>query len=355
VRALLKCWNAGECASIVGVGSAGKSNLIAFLTQRESTLPTGNGPELLIVNVDANLLAPLPRGANDADLMRTWAGFELILHRLFMALHPFEQLSERDAQGFFDAYQHLQDATNPLYASLAPRYFELAIRYLFRNGLRLVLLFDEFELLLAAMPSQFFQILRGLRDAHKGQLIYTTLSRAALPTLVARQPSHPLELEAFVELFHDNVIYLGPYSAADAQQMIRELTTRRGLSWSPEQSEQVLTLTGRFPGLLRACLGVIGRLEAEERAGLSDGALAQRVLGFPQVRNETESIWNSLAEAEQQVIRSAAHRAGVPITPDTAAAVHMLVHKQLIRPDWEQAVLEIQPMLFRLYVEQEAR
>ena len=82
------------------------------------------------------------------------------MHRMFLALHPFEMLGD-DAQNFYKTYRELQDGTNPLYAYMGLRYFELGLEYFFRRGIQIVFLFDEFEELLP----QYLNFIKGVVDS----------------------------------------------------------------------------------------------------------------------------------------------------------------------------------------------
>ncbi len=101
--------------------------------------------------------------------MRCWAGYELLMHRLFLAFYPFDMLPENEANRFYETYLALQNGTNPLYAYMALRYFEVGLQFFLRQGYKIVFMFDEFEEMLKQLPVKFFQTLRGIRDANKRQ------------------------------------------------------------------------------------------------------------------------------------------------------------------------------------------
>src|SRR5262245_53777976 len=112
-------WRASDSCSLVGVGSVGKSNLLQHLADPEvqahymDITQTGNFNSIII---DPNMLGALPHSGADIDQVKCWAGYELMMHRLFMAFYPFDILGKDDARRFYETYAALQDGTNPLYA-----------------------------------------------------------------------------------------------------------------------------------------------------------------------------------------------------------------------------------------------
>ena len=104
---------------------------------------------------------------------------------------------------------------NPLYAYMGIRYLELGLQFFLRKGIQIVFMFDEFEEMLDQMPVKFFHTLRGLRDNNKQSLSYLTFTRAPLTTLIERKGLDMLKYEPFIELFTDNVYYVGPYNEKD--------------------------------------------------------------------------------------------------------------------------------------------
>ena len=179
------------------------------------------GKPFKAIIIDPSMLGPLPSSASiDSDAIRCWAGYELMMHRLFLAFYPFNNLTAEDARIFYDTYQALQDGTNPLYAYMGLRYFELGLEIFMKQGTQVVFMFDEFEEMLKQLPIKFFLTLRGLRDANKRSVSYLTFTRSPLPQLVKKFDIDALEIEPFTELLNDNIVYVGPYNETDARNMV---------------------------------------------------------------------------------------------------------------------------------------
>jgi hypothetical protein len=346
-------WAAAEAVSMVGIGSVGKTNLLHHLSDRQvAEAYLGDiAASTHVIVVDANMLGPLPHPTDvNAQQFRCWAGAELIMHRMFLTLYPFSMLSADEAQRFYESYQALQNGDNPLYSYMGVRYLELGLEYFLRRDLRIILLFDEFEELLLQMPPRFFQNLRGLRDNHKSNLIYTTFSRSPLPVLAERMALPAPQMESFLELFTDNVVYVGPYNDTDARDMLTSLSRRRSQPIPDLAGALLLEATGRFAGLLRAGFHIIDdyrRLDWSTQTAETFGDLLAQNSA---IRSECQSIWAGLNHSEQTVLKAVAKLRPYEVSTETELAVSMLVQKRLLRLLRPDQRLVIEPPVFRAFV-----
>jgi energy-coupling factor transporter ATP-binding protein EcfA2 len=196
VQAVTRAVKAGECASIIGLSGAGKSNLIGFLAHRSALA----GKSLL---VDCNRLAqPTPD-----------AFFHLV------------------RQGLGDAAE----------ASDELRALETALDQRMAGNASLCLLLDRFDALPAAALPLITSNLRALRDAHKYQLTYVTATRRPL------DPHSEL-----AELFYAHTLWLGPLSESDARWNVARYAERLGAAWGADVADLLIQLTWGYPSLLRA-------------------------------------------------------------------------------------------------------
>ena len=355
VSYVMQRWKASDSCSLVGVGSVGKSNLLQHLANPEvqkAYMNITNSGDFKVIIIDPNLLGPLPSTGQDVEQIRCWAGYELLMHRLFMAFYPFEEgaISREDGMRFYEAYQGLQDGTNPLYAYMGLRYFELGLEILMRHGIRIVFMFDEFEEMLKHLPAKFFQTLRGIRDANKRQLSYLTFTRAPLSALVNQFELSILDLEPFTELFTDSIYYVSPYNKVDAKRMVDNLMARNDKKLNNQEIEFLMWSTGRYAGLLRSGLRLMDSLGEIDSSSMLNDELVRKLAIRRPIRMECKTIWMSLTQPEHHVLRAVAGLETYNSNTETENAVAMLVQKHLLSVDKMNQTLHIQPPVFRAFV-----
>lgn len=306
---VMERWRASDSCSLVGVGSVGKSNLLQHLSdpsvQAFYMQDVADGKPFKAIIIDPSMLGPLPGNTPENEPVRCWAGYELMMHRLFLAFYPFDNLPQGDAQVFYETYQALQDGTNPLYAYMGLRYFELGLEVFMRNGVQIVFMFDEFEEMLKQLPVKFFLTLRGLRDTNKRSLSYLTFTRSPLPDVIDHLEIESLAIEPFTELFNDSVVYVGPYNEVDARNMVNDLIKRNDRKHEPYAVDFLLWATGRYAGLMRSgfrALENLGQLDANVVMTESERLVHELALKRA-VRIECKTIWLSLADKERTMLK----------------------------------------------------
>jgi hypothetical protein len=352
---VMQRWRASDSSALVGVGSVGKSNLLQHLANpstQKHYLEGVNENNFKAIIIDPNLLGPLPNeGSADFDQVRCWAGYELMMHRLYMAFYPFEVLGE-DAEAFYNIYRSFQDGNNPIYAYMGLRYFELGLDFFMRRGIRIVFMFDEFEDMLRYLPVKFFQTLRGLRDANKRQLSYLTFTRAPLPVLVDRFDIPKLEIESFIELFNDGMRYVGPYNENDARRMVDNLISRNQKNYPKATIDFLLWATGRYAGLLRSGFRLLDQVGPIDAGSQMNDEMLAKFAKRRAIREECQTLWSSLTPIEHDMLKAIAgliqFEQSNPEMDDKVMA--MLVQKRLLRIDRLNNSLHIEPPVFRVFV-----
>lgn len=270
---------AGNSCQLVGIGSSGKSNLLRFLLQDDTRAHyLGDAAaQWQLLYIDANKLLR-------AD---EWGVYELILHQLVLLL-------ENDPAGAATAAvveQLHQRACEPATEHLTLRYLDRALGQVI-NGLnsRVALLFDEFDELARTLPVRAFAGLRALRDEYKYRLVFITATRRPLDEL----RGDPGEIESFLELLQNNIVWLGCGTPVDARLMNERTAQRKGVTLSEEQQARLIELSGCHPGLQRGIFNPV-------LAGQTDpDTLAQE----PAVQDECRQIWRSLPAVEQHALRA---------------------------------------------------
>jgi GTPase SAR1 family protein len=356
IRWTLNTLNKGNSCALVGVGSVGKSNLIRHLLTedvRKQYLNPVDAQALQLIYIDPNnMLEALPAAmarpgsptgpAADKELPSGWAGYEILTHRLYRHFHRyFKQMPASVSAEFSDVYQELLDGTNPLAAHIALRHFEYCLDLMVDQGARIVFLLDEFDAMLDELPVRFFRTLRGVRDDHKYNVMYATVTRKSLTDLIIEHNYDYDGLEPFVELFSDTVHYVGAFSPDDANDMAMQLADRLGNRISAAFQMQLVRVTGGHAGLLRAAFGAISDLGE----GLSDDEVTNRLIRQRAIQAECNTIWLSLNPGEQAVLQALVK--GDTVNPNTIE-VRNLAEKQLIGPQSEWLI--VTPHVFRGYL-----
>jgi len=323
VSQVMAALQAGDSCSIVGIGSAGKSNLLRFLGQdevRQAYLGEA-WASFLFVYVDLNKI--LKRSA--------WGLYELMLHQLLLELTR-GGAEEVVLQTIDDLHQR---AAGQKTRSLALRYLDRGLNLACnRLDLRLVFLFDEFDELGRKMSPRGFAALRALRDDYKYRLMYLAATRMALKDL----RSEIAEIEAFEELVSPRTVWLGPYSAADANFMLDRLSARHQITLAEKIRAEILAAAGGHPGLLRAgyAMAITGQADFFER-----------LAGSPQVQDECQRIWFSLPQEEQEALVGLA--GGTGPRPQQQEIVERLRRKGLAGGPWAGEA-QIFSALFAAYI-----
>lgn len=316
----------GESVAVVGPASMGKSRLLQFLLRPDVQ-------QHYLGDTAANTWLVLVDGHRYEERSE-WGLYELMLTALTETASDCADADLRDWLN--DLRREVVLSGNAL---LARRHVELAMRVLCReHGLRLCLIFDEFDQLYRTLPATALTNLRALRDMGKHDEKYRVCYVLMLRDHPARLRA-PAEVEGFYELFSRSVIGLKPYGEEDARRVIAQIAARRGRFPTVEQEEEMLWLSGGHPGLLVALSDVLVNGHARpEDADPVEWALQQ-----PQVSEECRKLWEGLAQDEQLALSRMAQGIGSPYSTR-----QLLLLKGLIRSDSEDASSFFSP-LFAAY------
>jgi DNA-binding winged helix-turn-helix (wHTH) protein len=326
VTQIANALRAGESCTVVGIGSAGKSNMLRFLHREDvrRTYLGDPGNAFLFVYTDGNkLIEP-----------SSWALIELMLHQLGRALAERE-----DGQEILATIDDLhQRAAMPETRFLSIRYLDRAVSAVRRQlGVRLVFLMDDLDSLFRTLPAHGFSALRAVRDDHKYNLMYVVATRLEWERL----RENLSEAEAFEELVSAHMVWLGPSAQDDARFMLRRMETRYGTPLSESATRQILSATGGHPGLLRAAYRIATKHVGEPRIPLSSSS---------RIQAECRRIWHSLASDEQRVL--AALASGVQVGGQREWIVEGLSRKRIINGSKQMGYQIFSPLLAR-YVDAE--
>lgn len=299
---------AGESCALVGASGVGKTNLAQFLCRRDVQRHYWGGEQIWVVAVDTN-------GLVFSDQPPEYATLELIIHRLVMEAEARDVPPETVARlaelhGQVSERKDIGQALRTL-----ERICGMLTR---RGGVRLVLLFDQFEDLWRGLGARFFLNLRYLRDQYKYHLAYLVITRRGLQRLREDLPA----VEAFYELFTSHTYGITALSEQDQLAALGRILARRQAPLDAATAARIVGLSGGHVGLLRA---LYWALQADPAP--PDDALALH----PAVADECRKIWVDLNPAEQRAARAIA--GGAPARAISPDALQDLTQVGLVLPD----------------------
>lgn len=277
----------GECCSLLGVGGVGKSNLTQFMQRLDVQAAYGGNEHTWIVLIDAYRRL---RGEHSVE----YAIYEQMIHGVIMEAERRICSSELISWAT-DLHSRIIDQRS---AHLAHRYLErICDRLCKQTGVQLIFVFDQFEDLWVSLEAGFFLSLRSLRDQYKYEVVYLVLTRAPLRRLRTDLSA----VESFWELFSPHTYGLGMYSPRDAVDMLARLATRAQISLDDASQEQLLTLSGCHPALLRTLFWTFS--SSPEQVWDVDQAASINT-----VAEECCKLWEDLSPDEQLAARALANK-----------------------------------------------
>jgi hypothetical protein len=315
---------------VIGVGSSGKSNVARHIVRPDAIAAC--------LNADAEGMAGVLIDCMKDETNSATALFRLMLQSLAEAARD-----PGAPAGLGTCAPELATLLEKAFDSEQPdraRFqLEKAIDLVFEHGVRrLFFVLDDFDHTLRTAPGQALNTLRSLRDRHKHQLTYVTVTRKELAFLRDER-----EYEDFAEIVTPTTIPVGMYSWPDAHFAADELITRWNLQARIDATAKnnVIDWSGSHPGLLKAILNIANR---NTTIDFGTRATLLKLYGHKDTAPECEKVWESLEEDEQQVM--------IAVFGGKQAEqrlVGRLINKELLRQDARGTVLAFSP-IFEHYV-----
>ena len=282
---IASCISDNNCCAIVGVSNMGKSTLLRQIRQPSviASLPGLEADKLGFVYVDLNL-----------QLQMTQQGFyELILRTILTELKALDTEPALIAK-VQAAYEQVVAPTDDFQTALS---FNEAIIVLCEEwSRRLVLIFDQFDLVYQGIDSRVFLNLRALRDRYPQNLLY--IAAVSIPLADSR---HNADDGEFAELFAHNTYYLKTLDYDDVAQVVNIFAEDQGIHFSDKDIQFIFDESGGHPGLLQ----VVCQIMAQDT--VPDVARDSRVLqshldNDDNIRNECVKLWNNIAPNRQRAL-----------------------------------------------------
>lgn len=301
IEQIIELLYVSRCVEVTGFSNVGKSSLLRLLAQGDVWLhelgEAGSG--FLPVYIDCNRM-----------LEMTDQGFYELVLRCLQESIP-ELAADDDLCA---AYETL---VAPASVFQVPLSFSKGLTAALQNGQhKLVLLFDEFDEPFQQIDSRVFLNLRAKKDRHGPRLVYVTATMRPLAEL--RPGDHCGE---FCELFVHQPWHLAPLTRRDVDRYIHSFAQQNETDLTGEDTDFVYQWTGGHPGYLAGVIRILGEALAaadvtdpEERWQVHRSA-GKSVRRDPTLRTESEKVWQTCTEAEQEALRGLFTGAGAEPGP----------------------------------------
>ncbi len=317
----------GETVALVGVASIGKGNLMRQFQRRSvrEHFFRQDAPLFAIATVDCLFLPNYSDATIYAEFLDALAKISPEIGADGAALQPKLQSWAREA-------------LTPDGQPFAQKNLREALRLLLANPKqRIALMLDDCDALIGQAAPALLRSLRALRDAHKDQFMYVTLTRREL----ARLRPDSLDFEHFFELSPGNTLGLKPYREQDALIMLDWMSSGDNLrqhELSEEEKHRLYLVSGGHAGLLKQAYI---KSNYGERANDSD--LTTQLLSYKVIRDECAKILESLDQDELEILTAVARN------QKTRASPERLKGKGILAQDLNGALSIFSP-LFAAYL-----
>jgi len=278
-----------QCLSIIGERKIGKSSLLYFISHeeiRKQWLKDDESYLFLLIDLQE-------RGCEISFTAFFQLVFKMLAERLGNSLVP-DSLSNVESES--ECYEE----------------FKRIVSEIDKQGLKLILLFDEFGMITQSehFDAAFFSFLRSIANNH--ECAYITTSRLKLQKLCR---SSDISESPFFNIF--TPVPLGQFDVNEARSLILKPSEQAGVTFDESEVEFVLSVAGCHPLFIQmACAalfdhktgdGDASRVEAEARlkSGIQSGKVdfeAAKADFLVEAAEQFEQIWGNADEGEQEVL-----------------------------------------------------
>ncbi|MEM7028366.1 MAG: winged helix-turn-helix domain-containing protein [Chloroflexota bacterium] len=282
---LTGCIARHECCAIVGLSNMGKSSILRQIRQPQilADLSQLDAESYGFFYVDLNL-----------QLQMTQQGFyELVLRTIINELKSL-QTDPAIVDQVQAAYERVVEPTDDFQNALS---FNEAIIALCENWPRkLVLIFDEFDLVYQGIDSRVFLNLRALRDRYSEHLMY--IAAVTIPLADSR---HNADDGEFAELFAHNTHYVKPLTREDVTYIVKTFSEDLDLEVSEKDSDFIFEESGGHPGLLEVVCQVYARSLTPDMSPNERWMISQ-FDDNDNIRTECVKLWKNISPNRQKAL-----------------------------------------------------
>jgi serine/threonine-protein kinase len=263
-----------QCISIIGERKIGKSSLLYFITQEDTRRKWLKDTDSYIF-----LLMDLQERTGEMSFP-TFFQF------------TFRALAEQLGDSFVSDFQGV-DTEAEFYEA-----FKRIVSNLDKQGLKLILLFDEFGTITGSenFDSAFFSFLRSI--ANNYECAYITTSREKLQNLCR---DTDISESPFFNIFAP--VPLGQFTDDEARSLILTPSAQAGVKFDEDEIEFILSIAGRHPLFIQIACTALFDHRSREGGTTRKAELGSVKADFLLEADEQfEAIWRDLDEEKREVL-----------------------------------------------------
>lgn len=265
---------------IVSLAGMGRGTFLKFFCQHPNLVTTYlhiEANNLALISVDLSLLV-------DKSLSTF---YRTILRAFFVASHQFTDVIKHETVKLYRKNEKSQDAF------LSQSDLIELLTLFAEHNVRVVCVFDRFDVFLDKISSEIVNTLRGIRDSFKGTLCYIINLHQEIPYL-----PDPNVIGLLTSIIDTRICWLGALSKEDTfYQLKKRLQIENP---SPELLTQLWFLTGGVPALIPIVCNWWRAYGSELE---STDLWTDSILKLHSTQQRFDELWRGLTQDEQFVLQ----------------------------------------------------
>ncbi|MDM8527974.1 helix-turn-helix domain-containing protein [Anaerolineales bacterium HSG24] len=283
LRVLATWIKAQESGLLIGLGGAGKSDLLGLLTYHPEIMRQYLPEELKVALVYVDL--------NNLSNYQSVTFYRVILRSLYEAQSQLTHIEPMILDRIEQLYRKVESSKDSFLCQSALREFLFICQ---QKEIRLVFMLDPFEQFFQKAPIQVLDNLRGIRDAFKANVSYIVGVRQEVAYLRAST-----DLGELYEILDMHTCWLGAFEEDDTRYVIEQLETKLAHTFIPEHRDKLVDLTGGYPALIKT----VGWWIFEQLPTPPDPETwLDSLMKVTPVMHRLQELWDGLTKEQQHTL-----------------------------------------------------
>ena len=300
LRYLVDAIRHDRCCAVVAPSNMGKSKLLHSLKTDEVQRLIRQEAEKPVMTVFVDCVA----------LKSESEFYQILMGSIFLELEKSEEVETAVIKNFESSVENILQSPND---TVSRFYFTMGLRRLLeRSDIKLILILDEFETILAEMPAHALGAFIALKDEFPQNITCILGVTQRLESIRADN-----DVFEFRESFRMNTLVLRPLEKEDAIRFIQYKADRIGVTIDEEELNRIFVLSGGHPGMMERILQLVANDDLDIRSQQAKTMLCNDI----RLIEECERLWDELSKDEQQILLDLV--SGQPLT-DLQALNHLL-------------------------------